>query len=121
MTGQTLLPCPFCGCPAGVTSNRDWHRVIVDHGEHCPLKDYDDLMMTPASDDQLLLVVRDWNMRATARQHQKRPLLSAFIQPHPPRHKGFLQPDREVPGFTLEQMKEYGAACVAGFIEQNKL
>jgi hypothetical protein len=41
------------------------------------------------------------------------------LLPHPPRHWGFLQPEREVPGYTLEQMKEYGAQCVAAFIKQN--
>lgn len=41
------------------------------------------------------------------------------VLPHPPRHTGFLQPDREVPGYTVEQMKEYGAACVAAFAKQN--
>lgn len=39
--------------------------------------------------------------------------------PHPPRHTGFLQPNREVPGYTIEQMKEYGAACVEAFAKQN--
>jgi len=41
------------------------------------------------------------------------------VLPHPPRPTGFLQPDREVPGYTIEQMKEYGAACVAAFAKQN--
>jgi hypothetical protein len=42
------------------------------------------------------------------------------VLPHPPRHEGFLQPEREVPGYTLEQMKEYGAACAAEALRQNK-
>ncbi|WP_268797557.1 hypothetical protein [Pseudomonas huanghezhanensis] len=40
------------------------------------------------------------------------------VLPHPPRHTGFFLPDREVPGYTLEQMKEYGAMCVAAFARQ---
>jgi hypothetical protein len=39
--------------------------------------------------------------------------------PHPPRHWGFLEPNHEVPGYTLEQMKEYGAACIAAFAKHN--
>lgn len=38
---------------------------------------------------------------------------------HPPRHWGFLEPKREVPGHTIEQMKEYGAACVEACTKQN--
>jgi hypothetical protein len=40
--------------------------------------------------------------------------------PHPPRHEGFLQPEREVPGYTIEQMKEYGALCAAEALRHNK-
>jgi hypothetical protein len=50
---------------------------------------------------------------------QQQLLPPTFVRPHPPRHWGFLQPEREVPGYTIEQMKEYGAACVAAFIKQN--
>ncbi|WP_193752140.1 hypothetical protein, partial [Pseudomonas abietaniphila] len=42
------------------------------------------------------------------------------LLPHPPRHWGFLQPEREVPGYTIEQMKEYGALCAAEALRQNK-
>ena len=42
------------------------------------------------------------------------------LLPHPPRHWGFLQPEREVPGYTLDQMKEYGALCAAEALRQNK-
>jgi hypothetical protein len=42
------------------------------------------------------------------------------LLPHPPRHEGFLQPEREVPGYTLDQMKEYGAVCAAEAFRQNK-
>ncbi|WP_440090103.1 hypothetical protein [Pseudomonas fragariae (ex Marin et al. 2024)] len=40
--------------------------------------------------------------------------------PHPPRHTGFLQPEREVPGYTLEQMIEYGKACAIQAVKQSK-
>ncbi len=50
---------------------------------------------------------------------QKTLLPPTIVLPHPPRHWGFLQPNREVPGYTLDQMKEYGAACVAEFIKHN--
>lgn len=43
-----------------------------------------------------------------------------FILPHPPRHSGFLEPNREEPGYTLEQMKEYGRVCVEEFVKQSK-
>ncbi|WP_175500142.1 hypothetical protein [Pseudomonas sp. NFACC02] len=51
---------------------------------------------------------------------QQRLLPPAIVLPHPPRHWGFLQPEREVPGYTLEQMKEYGALCAAEALRQNK-
>lgn len=41
------------------------------------------------------------------------------ILPHPPRHWGYLAPKGEVPAYTLEQMLEYGRACVAEFIKHN--
>lgn len=71
-----------------------------------------------------------WNTRAAPAEDfravvdesvQRKLLPLAFVQPHPPRHEGFLQPAREIPGYTIEQMKEYGAQCVAAFIKQNKL
>lgn len=40
--------------------------------------------------------------------------------PYPPRHMGFLEPEREVPGYTLEQMLEYGRACAAEALKQTK-
>jgi hypothetical protein len=50
----------------------------------------------------------------------QKPLLPpTIILAHPPRPWGFLEPNREVPGYTLDQMKEYGAACVAEFIKHN--
>ena len=59
--------------------------------------------------------------RCGCEQMQQRLLPPAFVQPHPPRHEGFLQPEREVPGYTIEHMKEYGAQCVAAFIKQNSM
>jgi hypothetical protein len=58
--------------------------------------------------------------RCGCEQSQQRLLPATFIQPHPPRHWGFLQPEREVPGYTIEQMKEYGAQCAAEALRQNK-
>jgi len=51
---------------------------------------------------------------------QQRLLPPVIVLPHPPRQWGFLQPEREVPGHTIEQMKEYGAACAAEALRQNK-
>lgn len=51
---------------------------------------------------------------------QGRLLPPQTLLPHPPRHWGFLQPQREVPGYTIEQMKEYGALCAAEALRQNK-
>ena len=58
--------------------------------------------------------------RCGCEQMQQRLLPPAIVLPHPPRHWGFLQPEREVPGYTLEQMKEYGALCAAEALRQNK-
>lgn len=44
----------------------------------------------------------------------------AVTLPYPPRHMGFLEPDRELPGYTLEQMLEYGRACAAEALKQTK-
>jgi hypothetical protein len=51
---------------------------------------------------------------------QSRLLPNHTALPHPPRHWGFFQPGRKVPGYTLEQMKEYGAQCAAEALRQNK-
>ncbi|MEE4652786.1 hypothetical protein V2L06_20385 [Pseudomonas alliivorans] len=40
--------------------------------------------------------------------------------PHPPRHTGFMEPDRQVPGYTLEQMLEYGKACAIEAVKQSQ-
>lgn len=48
-------------------------------------------------------------------------LMSRTVRlPHPPRHSGFMEPDREVPGYTLEQMLEYGRTCAAEALKQTK-
>ncbi|MDB5997214.1 MAG: hypothetical protein JWP42_4350 [Pseudomonas sp.] len=52
---------------------------------------------------------------------QKSLLPPTIVLPHPPRHWGFLEPNREVPGYTLEQMLEYGRACVKEFMKHNDL
>ncbi len=44
----------------------------------------------------------------------------AVTLPHPPRHMGFLEPERQVLGYTLEQMLEYGRACAAEALKQTK-
>lgn len=43
-----------------------------------------------------------------------------IILPYPPRHHGFIGSTREVPGYTIEQMMEFGLACIAEFKRQNK-
>jgi len=58
-------------------------------------------------------------MGCTAKVYRAQAAMFPAVLPHPPRHTGFLQPDREVPGYTVEQIKEYGAACVAAFAKQN--
>jgi len=40
--------------------------------------------------------------------------------PYPPRHTGFIGADREVPGYTLEQVIEYGRLCAAEALRQSK-
>jgi len=62
-----LLPCPFCGSAARLESNRDWHRIIVDHDEQCVFLE-PEVVMVPATDGQLSLAVADWNRRAALAQ-----------------------------------------------------
>lgn len=60
---QDLLPCPFCGGKAQLSSvARDWHRISADHAETCLLEDQQ--FDCPQTDDQLALLLRDWNSRA---------------------------------------------------------
>lgn len=58
-----LLPCPFCGAAARIESNRDWHRLYANHADHCVFDTDEASMMTPATDDDLALMVEDWNRR----------------------------------------------------------
>lgn len=44
----------------------------------------------------------------------------AITLPHPPRHTGFMEPDRQVPGYTLEQMLEYGKTCAIEAVKQSQ-
>lgn len=58
-----LLPCPFCGGQAHLSAvARDWYRITAEHSETCLLEDQQ--FDCPQSDDQLPLLVRDWNARA---------------------------------------------------------
>lgn len=61
---QVLKPCPFCGCEIRLESNRDWHRLQGDHSDNCPFEGGDETLMSPATDEQLELLYRDWNTRA---------------------------------------------------------
>lgn len=63
-TENQLLPCPFCGCELRLESNRDWHRLQGDHGTGCPFEGRDETLMSPATDEQLALLYRNWNARA---------------------------------------------------------
>jgi hypothetical protein len=64
MTDNALLPCPFCGGKAQLTSvARDWYRIAADHTENCLLEDQQ--FDCPQTDDQLPLLLRDWNARTS--------------------------------------------------------
>lgn len=58
-----LLPCPFCGGKASLsTVGRSWYRVTADHDECCILEEHES--DCPQTDEQLQLLLRDWNTRA---------------------------------------------------------
>jgi len=60
-------------------------------------------------------------MKRSTMTEAQLPLIPRWaVLPHPPRHAGFLQPDREVPGYTLEQMLEYGRVCAIEAVKQSK-
>lgn len=61
---KELNQCPFCGVSMRIESNLDWHRLVGDHEEKCVFMERE-TMMVPASDDQLVLMIEDWNTRAT--------------------------------------------------------
>ena len=46
-----------------IQSNRDWHRLVGEHDEKCVFTD-SETMMVPATNEQLALVIEDWNRRA---------------------------------------------------------
>ncbi|WP_271043400.1 hypothetical protein [Pseudomonas sp. VB3] len=57
-----LEPCPYCGGHASLSKvGRDWYRIAADHVTGCPLEDFE--LDCPQSDDQLPLLLRDWNTR----------------------------------------------------------
>ena len=57
-----LEPCPYCGGHASLSKvGRDWYRIAADHVTGCPLEDFE--IDCPQSDDQLPLLLRDWNTR----------------------------------------------------------
>lgn len=59
-----LLNCPFCNAAMSIESNRDWHRIVGEHDERCLFMDRETVTV-PATPDQLMLAVLDWNRRAT--------------------------------------------------------
>lgn len=59
-----LLTCPFCDCSMSVSSNRDWHRLVGEHDDACFFAVDADMLIAPATDDQLATLVSDWNRRA---------------------------------------------------------
>jgi hypothetical protein len=59
---EQLKPCPFCGAPSRIRSNRDWHRIDCDHLDTCPLVDSD--FAWPATDEGRAALVESWNTRA---------------------------------------------------------
>ncbi|QAY85381.1 hypothetical protein [Pseudomonas arsenicoxydans] len=61
-----LEPCPYCGGHANLSKiGRDWYRIAADHVTGCPLEDFE--LDCPQSDDQLPLLLRDWNTRVDRR------------------------------------------------------
>tara|TARA_R110000822_G_scaffold17062_1_gene57643 strand:- start:620 stop:994 length:375 start_codon:yes stop_codon:yes gene_type:complete len=61
-----LEPCPYCGGHANLSKvGRDWYRIAADHVTSCPLEDFQ--LDCPQSDDQLPLLLHDWNTRVDRR------------------------------------------------------
>jgi hypothetical protein len=58
-----LERCPFCGCQARIESNRDWHKLKGDHDDDCVFF-AEEMMVVPATEDQLQAMIKDWNRRA---------------------------------------------------------
>lgn len=63
MKNEELLPCPFCGGKASLsTIRRDWYRITADHADNCYLEGHEPYC--PQADEQLQFLVRDWNTRS---------------------------------------------------------
>lgn len=62
MTG--IKNCPFCGGEMSVKSNKDWHQLHGTHAVDCVFDD-DAALIVPATDDQMLSMIKSWNTRAT--------------------------------------------------------
>lgn len=101
--------------PSGEVSVFDMRRIDREQSSAilaAPPEDVRAVVDGPLTDEGTMVQVLE---------PQKQKLLPPHtLLPHPPRHEGFLQPEREVPGYTLEQMKEYGALCAAEALRQNK-
>jgi hypothetical protein len=66
MSDHKVLSCPFCGGDAHLSMiGRDWYRITADHAEGCILEDIE--TDCPQTDEQLPLLLRDWNSRAPMR------------------------------------------------------
>lgn len=64
MSAHELLPCPFCGGAAHLsTIGRSWYRITADHADSCFLDDRE--TDCPQTDEQLQLLLRDWNTRSS--------------------------------------------------------
>lgn len=62
---EQVLPCPFCGGRAWITSNRDTHKLFAEHSESCLWADDEDpIVTTPATDYALAALIESWNTRA---------------------------------------------------------
>lgn len=107
MTDKTMVSVPreLAWRLAHATGSKELHALLA-----APAGDVRAVVDGPLTDEGTMLQVLE--------PQQQRLLPASFIQPHPPRHYGFLQPEREVPGYTIEQMKEYGAQCAAAFVRQ---
>lgn len=64
-----LKPCPFCGVVPKIRSNRDWHKLDIDHQEHCILDGRD--FEFPADDEALQYMIEIWNTRSEPEKLQR--------------------------------------------------
>lgn len=102
-------------CP---DKKRQWRKL--EDGWWCVYCGFKWLRLDHAMEEEYLPIASPAeDVRPLVDGPQQKCLLPVQVAPpHPPRHTGFMQPGRETPGYTIEQMKEYGAACVAAFIKQ---